>query len=116
APLFGRAEAPPGAGPTDRRAGPDLAARRAERRARRPVGWRPGRGCGGPSPGGWPGRAGNPCRPRTGRTAAAGCLRLRAGPGPDDGVAVVRGLGALVRRDLRLALRQRGDLLTAVLF
>src|SRR5690606_41773307 len=31
-------------------------------------------------------------------------------------MAVVSGLGALVRRDLRLALRQRGDLLTAVLF
>lgn len=31
-------------------------------------------------------------------------------------MAVVSALGALVRRDLRLALRQRGDLLTAVLF
>lgn len=30
--------------------------------------------------------------------------------------AAATGLGALVRRDLRLALRQRGDLLTAVLF
>lgn len=30
--------------------------------------------------------------------------------------SLLRGFGALVRRDLRLALRQRGDLLTAVLF
>lgn len=42
--------------------------------------------------------------------------RAREQGPPQAGPSVTTALSALVRRDLRLALRQRGDLLTAVLF